>query len=56
VLECGSSPGLARSGEGVELLAPKTLQRGDQIRRDALRHDRMQLTQVGIVAVQPGTV
>ena len=43
-------------GEGVQVLACKTLQRGDQIRRDALRHYRMQRTQVGVVAVQPGTV
>jgi hypothetical protein len=56
VLERGGGLGLARGGEGVELLACKTLQRGDQVRRDALRHYRMQRPQVGVVAVQPGTV
>jgi hypothetical protein len=41
MLECGSGPGLACGGKGVELLTRKTLQRGDQVCRDTLRHYRM---------------
>src|SRR5262249_2093615 len=54
VLERGSGSSLARGGKGIELLARKTLQGGDQVRRDTLRYYRMQRPQVGVVAIQPG--
>ena len=44
---------LALGGEGVELRAGEALERGDQVGGDALRHHRVLLGQVRVVAVEP---